>query len=313
MDADHVDSVFDWPEALQQGRVDDAAFAAAYARVPDGHRAWIKTCLAGVYAAWGGPMPFSRAEELRLGHDLRLLRRDRALDFALIACGPSFASPARLAAAVIPALCARVPEVAAVRVGRRWPHALLTTLELCGVETVARVGAQAFAGLIRDLAGMGRGAVVFLDGVAEPAGIGPGLRTLPARINGRAGLFPASEADFDRQALAFAHPDMEFYVHGDPAGPVPLAPPFAAAPGGLAEAASLGYDALYLAGDHLDQGLGAAPLVLGPGRETFWLWPNISPEAFRARFAGAGVAHPGFDSGDAVASSPWATNGSERS
>ena len=72
----------------------------------------------------------------------------------LVACAAPFASPARLAAAVLPALCARVPEVAAVRVGSAWPKPLVTTLELAGVESVFRLGRRAFVALGRELAAM---------------------------------------------------------------------------------------------------------------------------------------------------------------
>ncbi len=271
---------------MERGRVADAAFAAAYARVSDRHRSLIKTGLAGVYAACGGPMPVNRRESVGLGHDLGLTRLDAPLDFAVVVCGRSFASPARLAAAVIPALCARVPEVAAVRVGNRWPRPLLVALELCGVETACQVGSRSLPGLWDALAARGHGAVVFLDGVSPPADVA-GLRLFSARVRGRAGIFPGPDAAFDREALAFAHPDLAFGVHG--AADAPAEGPFQAAPGSLAAAGGLGYDAVYVGRDRLEQALDVAPLVLGPGRETFWLWPGLSPEAFRRRRVAAVV------------------------
>lgn len=280
-----------WPEAMERGRLADAAFARAYARVPDRERSLLKTGIAAIYAACGGPLPPYRSQSAGLGHDLLFTRRDEPLDFAVVLCGPSFASPARLAAAVIPALCARVPEVAAVRVGGAWPAPLLTTLELCGVETACRVGPRALSGVLRELGERGRGAVVLLDGVSPPArDVGGSLRLLLAQISGRAGLVSGPDAGpddaFDRDALRLAHPDMTFYVHGGKdAGDASFAP----APGGLAEAAACGYAALYVAGDQLERACGAAPLVLGPGRETFWLWPQLAPDAFRRVTVAAGV------------------------
>ena len=284
-----------WPEAMERGRLADAAFARAYARVPDRERSLLKTGIAAIYAACGGPLPPYRSQSAGLGHDLLFTRRDEPLDFAVVLCGPSFASPPRLAAAVIPALCARVPEVAAVRVGGAWPAPLLTTLELCGVETACRVGPRALSGVLRELGERGRGAVVLLDGVSPPArDVGGSLRLLLAQISGRAGLVSGPDAGpdagpddaFDRDALRLAHPDMTFYVHGGKdAGDASFAP----APGGLAEAAACGYAALYVAGDQLERACGAAPLVLGPGRETFWRWPQLAPDAFRRVTVAAGV------------------------
>ena len=280
-----------WPEAMDRGRLADASFARAYARVPDRDRALLKTGIAAIYAACGGPLPPYRSQSAGLGHDLLFTRRDAPLDFAVALCGPSFASPARLAAAVIPALCARVPEVAAVRVGGAWPAPLLTTLELCGVETACRVGPRALSGVLRELGERGRGAVVLLDGVSAPArAVAGDLRLLVAQTCGRAGLVsnPDDGQDdaFDRDALRLAHPDMTFCVHGGKdAGDASFVP----APGGLAEAAACGYAALYVAGDLPERACGAAPLVLGPGRETFWLWPQLAPDAFRRVTVAAGV------------------------
>ncbi len=268
----------EWPEAMERGRVGDAAFAAAYARVSDRRRAWLKTGLAALHAALGGPMPLSRHDGASLGHDLALARFESPLDFAVVICGKEFLSPARLVAAVLPALCARVPDVAAVRVGAAWPRELLTALELCGVETACRVGVRSLSGLWTALAGKGEGAVVLLDGVDAPVKGADGLRLLPARVAGRSGLFAGAGATFDREALAFAHPDMRFFLHGDPG---PVSPPFVAAPAYLAEAAGFGYDAVYAAPDGFDAARRAAPLVLGPGRETLWLWPQLPPDAFR--------------------------------
>ena len=68
-------------------------------------------------------------------------------------------------------------------------------------------------------------------------------------------------------------------------------PPVVAQPGPetLAEAADLGYAAVYAAETRRQEGLAAAPLVLGPGRETMWLWPGLTPRTFRRRLLAAGV------------------------
>jgi len=277
-----------WPPSLERGRVADTAFAKAYARVTDRQRSLLKTGIAAIYAACGGPMPPYRRQSLGLGHDLTLDRLDVPLDFAVVLCGAGFTSPARLAAAVIPALCARVPEVAAVRVGGgSWPQPLLTTLELCGVETVCRVGVRSLPGLWAELARKGRGAVVLLDGAPFPnESLAAGLRLLSAKTSGRCGILCGPDDDLDHEALLFAQPDMAFGVHGrDGNCPAPFVP----APGGLAEAADCGYDALYVAREAVSRALGAAPLALAPGRETFWLWPQLTPDAFRRVATAAAV------------------------
>jgi len=263
---------------MERGRIPDTAFATAYAQVTDRKRAWIKTGLAAVYAALGGPLPILRQSGGTLGHDLAFSRIDIPLDFVLILCGPDFSSPARLMAAVVPALCARVSDVAVVRIGSVWPKPLLTTLELCGVETVCRLGMRALPGLLAELPQKGRGALVMLDDIRLPACPHDAIRLFSARIAGRAGVFPIAHTAFDAEALAFAHPDMTFFVHGEASDALSV---FPSGQENLAEAAHLDYDAVYADAAHQEAALRAAPLVLGPGRETFWLWPHLSPEAFR--------------------------------
>lgn len=307
MDATDTLPAGPWPPVLEAGRLDDAAFAAAYARVGDRQRAWIKTGLAALYAACGGPAPLAAGREACLGHDVRLWQRETPLDFVLVACAAPFASPARLAAAVLPALCARVPEVAAVRVGGAWPKPLLTTLELCGVESAFRLSRRDFAGLGPVLAARGRtgsargrtesargrtesargfGALVLLDGLAAPRELPPEVVPLCARTGGKVGVFPEDGAAFDWEALAFAQPDLTKCVHG---GACPDREGFVPAAGTLAEAVDLGYAAVYAAESRREAGLVAAPLVLGPGRETLWIWPGITPGTFRRRRVAAGL------------------------
>ena len=276
-----------WPQALEQGRVADAAVAAAYARSTDLQRAWITTGLAAVYAALGGPLPASRQRRERLGHDLDLTAADVPLDFVVVLCGRDFLSPARLVAAVVPALCARALDVAAVRVGGAWPKPLLTALELCGVETACRLGSRDLPGLLADLPAKGRGALVVLGDVPLPARLPDNLCVHVARIAGRAGVFDQDDACFDADALAFAHPDMAFFTHD---GRCPERPSFVAGQGDLPQAAACRYDVVYAAPQHLPQALTVAPLALGPGRETFWLWPQLPPEVFRVRRLSAAVA-----------------------
>lgn len=272
-----------WPEALERSRVADAAFAAAYARTTDRERAWIKTGLAAMYAALGGPLPVSSQRCDALGHDLLVAALDVPLDYVLVACGRDFLSPARLSAVVTAALCARVPDVAAVRVGASWPRPLLTTLELCGVETAARIARRDLAGLLAGLPAKGRGVVVVLGDLPLPAGATSSLDVRRATMAGKAGVFGPG---FAAAALSFAHPDCTFFCHD---GPCPELPGWRPGQGSLSEAGQAGYDAVYLAASDALALAADAPLCLGPGREGFWLWPHLTPEAFRRRRVAAVV------------------------
>jgi len=225
--------------------------------------------------AMGGPLPASRQRCDALGHDLLVAALDTPLDYALVACGRDFLSPARLSAVVTAALCARVPDVAAVRVGAAWPKPLITTLELCGVETAARTSRRDFADLLAELPAKGRGVVVLLGDLALPAGVPPGLDVRRAAVAGKAGVFGPG---FDAEALSFAHPDCTFFCHN---GSCPELAGWQTGQGSLSEAGQTGYDAVYVATRDALALVADAPLCLGPGREGFWLWPHLPPEAFR--------------------------------
>jgi hypothetical protein len=174
-----------------------------------------------------------------------------------------------------------VAEVACLRLGRPWPEALLTTLELCGVETVCRLGSRSLTGLWPQLAALGQGAAVLLDGAPRP-GRDPGasLRLLSATVAGRALVQDGPEGAFDREALRFAQPDLAL----DEAGAAPQASD------ALVMGADSGYDAVYVGDGRLDAVPDEVPLVLGPGRESCWLWPQLPPEAFRRVRLAASVA-----------------------
>ena len=71
---------------MERGRIPDTAFATAYAQVTDRKRAWIKTGLAAVYAALGGPLPILRQSGGTLGHE-RLFERRQTSFFPQSASG----------------------------------------------------------------------------------------------------------------------------------------------------------------------------------------------------------------------------------
>lgn len=284
-----------WPGVMERGRVTDAAFAAAYGRVPDRQRAWMKTGLAAMFAACGGPMAAYRREEAGLGHDLRFCREESPLDFALVVCGPEMLSPMRLVAAVLPALCARVPEIAVVRVGARWPHPLLTALELCGVETACRAGVRSMMELYAGLVDKGTGAVVLMDRVAPPkTALAGTIRLLQLQFSGKIGVLADADAPLDTEALVFSHPDAAFVVHD---GETSCVPPFVAASSDLDATGSFGYDAVCGDVSRLTAAFPTVPLVLGPGRETFWLWPTLPVTAFCRQRLMASVDHRACASG----------------
>ena len=268
-------------------RVSDAAFARAYAKTGDRGRALIKTCIAGLYQAWrpGNAVSTVTTERFHDGQ-VRVEELTPRPWFAL-AIAPEIASPAQLVAAVMPALVSRIPLVVAFRPKARtgWPSALLTTLELCGVEQVFAPSMKNFRSCLDLLAGQtglydkvgqngpyGGGGLVclgsrqFRDRIGSMAPEGCRVHWLAPPES--AALFIGPGVDWDREALAFAHAGIRLRGFDVPDGlesdnltdghPWAAFTPAALAPTGVS-------------------------LVLEPGREVLWDWPDMPRELFFTR------------------------------
>ncbi|WP_243364312.1 hypothetical protein [Fundidesulfovibrio terrae] len=256
-------------ETFDACRVGDALFARAYAKTGDRGRALIKSSIARLFEARnpGGPVAATLAERFP-GGGVRTQYVAARPWFALV-LDPETTSPAQLVAAVMPAVAARIPLVAVLRPKGRgpWPHALLTTLELCGVEqvfspTLAQLGECLSA--LRERHGVGGVACLGFEPfwnrvrpLCAPASAVHWLRA-PSEI----GLLDQASLEWDREAVAFAHAGTALREYPD-----------------AAALAAAGHDAVLAR-------TGAAPgasLTLEPGCETLWDWPEMPRELFFGR------------------------------
>lgn len=270
-------------ERYEHRRVSDAVFARAYARLGDARRALLKQAIARLYALRQAephhPATLARTLPGALNHTRRIRPRER---FVLV-LDPEAASLAQLLAALMPAVVRRVPYLAVLRPrsGTAWPQAQLTALELCGIENVFSPTKDEFAAMLRELfeprgaCGMAcLGGETFLRRVRKAAG-SPGERDIhwfDARP--KLGLWAGDDAPWNPDALRLAHPDAEIRVFGGPLDG------FATEPGGLAAMSAAGLDAAFVP-------LGVepvrAPLVLAPGLEMFWHFPDAALALYEAR------------------------------
>ncbi|WP_272699976.1 hypothetical protein [Desulfovibrio sp. Fe33] len=274
------DPVFSLSDLIGESQVDDSLFAEAYGLSADGERALMKTCIARLYD-WYGPRKDTAGQvstRWRGGFDS--VSRFRPVDFALVLFDESFVSPARLLAALVPAIACGVGNILAVRLDGKgnWPHPLLTAMELAGQELAADLSAERVAGLLRDLAGTGATGVV-LDLAGRPD-VCPDMSRLAVYrplFDCSGSIFLDGEEDFDLEALSFAQPDIAFTVFG---ADVPLPEGFAR--GGADFAAFLDdvRDVAVVPADRIDDALDKARLVLGPGQEGCWVWPDLHPGFF---------------------------------
>ena len=128
---------------------------------------------------------------------------DGPAPFALVAFPASLRSPARLAAALMPAILAGVPLTGAFCLGGEPTPEVLVTLELAGIEDAFALPAAEFTRLTRELP---QCRVVLLHGLDENAL--PERGDLPGRI-WREDALPLfllpQDTAADAELLAFAH------------------------------------------------------------------------------------------------------------
>jgi|GEM_PF-1408972 len=269
-----------WPQWALDDAVDDEAFAAAHDALTPQERAGIKQTLARMFAVHEPGAPVRR--RLTAGFDPDLVGAALSVPrpFAVVAIGADFASPARLLAACLPAMRARVERVAVVRVGKKtpWPAPLLAALELGGVETAFSFSSGQAARFFSDLARSAPQGVV-VDFIAA-GHYAAGLTVLPAAPCGEIGVWRTAARMFDLEALAMAQAGARVTVWGKAGG---LPPGMVAGEGDFAAFLSRGYEAVFVPQGKALAALDAEngpDLVLGPGMEWFWACRGVSTADF---------------------------------
>ncbi|NDY55895.1 hypothetical protein G3N56_03950 [Desulfovibrio sulfodismutans] len=292
---DTSESLPDWPDWLHDQAIGDEAFAAAHDALSAPERARIKQTLARMFAAHDPGGALVRSVTVGFEPDGLALTRLCPRPYAVVAIGPDLVSPSRLLAACLPALLARTPLVAVVRVETEtpWPTALLAALELCGVESAFSLSAKNAARLFSELhAAHPRGLVVDFGPAARMSPRPPFLSVAPS---GRLGVWRTSARSFDLEALAFAQAGSQVTVWGRAGG---LPEGMQTGEGDFADFLAQGYEAAFVPRGKMEAALCAAPgpdLVLGPGMECFWAFPQAPVAAFvsgRTAYA-ARPQHPG--------------------
>lgn len=267
-----------WPQWLEDFRVPDGPRAAAYEGTPAHLRAAIKTALA-LHQAHAGETDSQTCRDERFPRrGFRRTSTDGPAPFALVAFPASLRSPARLAAALMPAILAGVPLTGAFCLGGEPTPEVLVTLELAGVEDAFALPSADFVRLTGELP---RCRVVLLHGLDEAAL--PERDKLPGRI-WREDALPLfllpQDVAVDEELLAFAHgPDCAAQaLRGEAARAVLDGGPL---PGPCLPAAVLEEDEI--ARLVMEAETGAVELLLAPGCEAFWLYPGLTPDFFRCR------------------------------
>jgi hypothetical protein len=290
------------PGEFEPARVPDARFARAYAAAGDRGRALIKSQIAALYPAYADhAASVSLTARLHGGQERTVETAPRPWHMLVI--DPDAAAPAHVVAAVLPAVARRIPALA-VRIGGRggWPPALLAALELCGVEQVFSMGIAKLKQSLKNLAVAvpgGSAAVLCAAPLAQGASVSEGACASggnnAAPVSG--GASERAGRPFHERVRAVVPSGVVFHVHEAPSrlallegqGVDEEAVAFAhagvpvrrlASPGALAEESGEPAQAVFAPAALAPA---SARVVLAPGRESVWEWPNAPDELFIAR------------------------------
>lgn len=259
------------PGWLEACRPDDALYADAYEGTPAELRALLKTAIAFAFHRWPSADGETRIARASGRSGFRHEEVARPVDWALAVLGPGFASPARLLAALIPAVIAGAGRILVVSEAP-FSAAVCTALELAGLEDSFLLDGEQMPGLYEDLRALspeGR-VLVFPDAsgalteaqkrLLHDAALDgmPRLRDLPfPRLLSLHA--PGSEAE---ARLRWLHPDAELLHEAAPGLSAAFTPESSALPGGLVPA-----------------------FLCGPGMEA--CWPGPGPEFYLTRSCSA--------------------------
>lgn len=262
------------PDWVEDARVNDDLRADAYETAPPYQRALLKTAMALSHAQFG----IAGDETRTLRHDRHagFLRGivSRPADWCMIFFGPGHKAAARMtAASVLPRLCG-VRQVHAVCLDGLPSAEAILSFELSGVEDVYSLDEKKACAFAKALSGAGR--LLFLnDGnEATPLPVTPAM--LPNIRSWQEGPLPSL---FLRDPDAFNRNDLDF-AQG--------AAPFTDDEGTA--------DAIYLSKENAiaafrddfpsnlsptgRRELSPEALLLTPGCEGFWAYPDLKPDFF---------------------------------
>ncbi len=276
------------PDWLQDKAVADELFATAYESCSNAQRGLLKKTIS-LHFALSGEAPAHHSVEMeypRLG--VRVCSSTQPVDWCVLLLPHDFVSPVRALAAVVPPMLAGVRELVVVREKPEeedhcidWPAGVLVGLELAGVRRIVDLSCQEAENLLDVLLASNRsGRILLLDGggsdffsfvphqirmarnVRRWLGARPliGVRRQPSES-------VAANGEILSSVLGWAHPD--------------LTPDFCA--NDLPETSLKAYDALLVGEQELEKPRNGAGIVLGPGMEGCWFWPELNRDFFLLR------------------------------
>jgi hypothetical protein len=262
--------------------VADERFAAAYETVPDRDRARLKKLIAEVWSWSGTPAWDSVLRQSSFPAGLRVMQMRSPRDWLLVVAHQPV-GPGLLLGTVLPPVLSAVREVAVLFVSEQkdLQDANLLALELAGIEQVGCCSPHGLEQAVQEMMQSLEGPHGGLLRLGHFRGSLQGVVSLREKriwevglpLPDRAGLFAGEQAPWDFEALSMAHPHLEVRVWS-PSGECPSSP-WPVVQGAWEDFLLQDLDVALVPGHRCAEALNAFSLVLTPGQEATWLWPEF--------------------------------------
>lgn len=303
MSTDTAD-LFSWPALVDKHKVSERAFAKAYAVLSDQERSWIKKNIAQNHALFPATA-WERTDCVTHWHSgLKTSVSTRPRDWlVLVPAGPLF-GPARTVATLVPALTSGIKNILVLIPSRENPDpSLLVSLELCGLDMACSLNPESTAGLFARLAlSPGQGVLLAPDVFLADMGLDglPAAAVWRPAPPSRMGVWSEAAGQWDWQVLSWNHSGQTLEIWGR--APKNPAPGWKIRRGCWSSFLKQGYRAAGVPA-HLAEAIppGTCELILTPGQEGCWHWPDLPKDLFLSRRAtltqrGAAMDGPPGDS-----------------
>jgi len=262
--------------------VADDRFAAAYESIPDRDRARLKKVIADVWS-WSGSLAWdSELRQKRYPSGLRVMQMRQPRDWLLVVVHQRV-GPGLLLGTVLPPVLSAVREVAVLFASEQedLQEANLLALELAGIEQVGCCPPEGLEGAVQEMVRSLEGPHGGLLRLGHSRGLLPeALRPAGKRVResglplpDKAGLFAGGHASWDFEVLSMAHPHLEVRVW-NPSGEC-ASSPWPVEQGGWEDFLHQDFDVALVPGHRCAEALNVFPLVLTPGQEAAWVWPEF--------------------------------------
>lgn len=279
---------FDFPDWLEEFIVDEQEFVRSYNHISPLYRTLIKKDIAQIINWYGLDRIKEVAKEYFFQQGFYFVRVIKPKTWALTFLDPRLTSPSLLLAAVLPAKLAGVKNIGLIRLKGEsseddWPQRQLLALELAGVENVYSLTQKDAERLIRELSeknidlsliNLGWTEISFPLSLFRNKHISLYCPWIPQK----GGVWFKNDLNFDWQTLEFFFPELELSFWNQEKDNQP-----AKEKKGKADwdhFLEQEFDVLFLDKTDIDQLATQIPIILGPGEEFFWLWPELELNFF---------------------------------